>query len=94
MTLSTYIVGQTVEDIVRFIAAKVEGVDISPVFAYATKALLYIFPNLGAFDFKQYASHALTLPGSEILLLLLYATVYISIMLILSTVIFKKRDLA
>jgi ABC-type transport system involved in multi-copper enzyme maturation permease subunit len=94
LTLSTYIVGQTVEDIVRFIAAKVEGVDISPVIAYATKVILYIFPNLGAFDFKQYAAHGLSLPVTETLLLFLYAAVYISIMLLLSTAMFKNRDLA
>lgn len=94
MTLSTYIVGQSVEDVVRFIAAKVEGVEISPIISYTTNALLYIFPNIGAFDFKQYASHALTLPLNEIMLLCLYATVYIAIMLLLSTAKFKNRDLA
>lgn len=94
MTLSTYIVGQTVEDIVRFINAKVEGVEISPLVDYATTALLYIFPNIGAFDIKHYASHGLSLPVTQMLLLSVYAAVYISIMLLLSTALFRKRDLA
>lgn len=94
MTISTYIVGQTVEDIVRFINAKVAGVEISPLIDHATTVLLYVFPNIGAFDIKHYAAHGLAIPVNLMLLLSVYAIVYISIMLLLSTAIFRKRDLA
>lgn len=94
LVLSTYLVGQTVEDIVRFFNSNIPGVYISPVFNYATKAILYTFPNLGAFDFKQYAAHDLAIPFGEVALLLLYAGFYISLMLFLATIVFKRRDLA
>lgn len=92
LILSTYIIGQTVEDIVRFIAARVEGVDISPAIEHTTHFILYIFPNLGAFDIKHLAAHQLTSPPSELIILAVYGLAYISIMLLATNFFFQKRD--
>lgn len=93
LTICTYLVGQTVETIVRFIAAKFSGISISPLIDYATQGIMYIFPNLGAFDYKQHATHGLPIQLSEMTFLCLYGAVYISIMLLLSMLVFGKRDL-
>jgi ABC-type transport system involved in multi-copper enzyme maturation permease subunit len=93
LTLSTYVIGQTVEDMVHFISLKVPGVEISPLVQIAVKASLYAFPNLAAFDLKQQAAHSLGFHFEELALLLLYGSCYISIMLLITIAIFKRRDL-
>lgn len=93
LTLSTYIIGHSVEDVVRFMNLKNTGVDISPVIQTTAKAILYVFPNLAAFDLKQQAAYSLPVVSQEIILLGLYGFSYISIMLFLAIFFFKRRDL-
>ena len=93
LTLSTYIIGHSVEDMVRFMDLKITGVDISPAVQGTVKAALYIFPNLAGFDLKQQAAYSLPIPTNEITLLCLYGLSYISIMLFLAIFFFKRRDL-
>ena len=94
LTLATYLIGQTVEDIVRFIALQIPGAEVSTLTQKTVQATLYLFPNLAAFDFKQQAAHGLAIPLPEIALLVVYGTAYITVMLVLAIVIFQKRDLA
>lgn len=94
LTLATYIIGQTVEDIVRFVALDLEGVDISPLTEKTAQVAMYVFPNFAAFDFKQYAAHGLPVPLFEIVILCLYGPAYILVMLLLAIVIFQRRDLS
>ncbi len=93
LTLSTYIIGHSVEDVVRFMNLKNTGVEISPMIQATAKAVLYIFPNLAAFDLKQQAAYSLPFVSQEITLLGLYGLSYISIMLFLAIFFFKRRDL-
>lgn len=93
LILSTYLIGQTLEEIVRFIASKVKGVTISPVIDIVTQVAMYIFPNLGAFDFKSFAAHGLPIPMMEAFILCVYAVAYISIMLLMAIFFFRNRDL-
>ena len=93
LTLSTYVIGHSVEDIVRFMDLNVTDADISAPIQATVKTALYIFPNLAAFDLKQQAAYSLPLDSREISLLCLYALSYISIMLFLTIFFFKKRDL-
>ncbi|WP_419174906.1 ABC transporter permease [Desulfosediminicola sp.] len=93
LTLSTYLIGHTAEDMVRFMIMRNTAESFTPAIEYTVKAALYIFPNLASFDLKLLSAHSLALPFDEISLLVLYASAYISIMLILAIRFFQRRDL-
>lgn len=93
LTFSTYVVGQSVEDMVHFMSLKNPDVEISSTVQIAVKAALYIFPNLAAFDLKQQAAYSLSFNYQELFFLLLYGSCYIIIMLITSILVFRRRDL-
>ncbi len=94
LTLSTYIIGQSVEDLVRFMEVQSSNVYISPIVKFVLQGVLYIFPNLAAFDLKQQAAHGLSIPAGEMLTLSLYGCAYITVMLTLATIFFNRRDLS
>jgi ABC-type transport system involved in multi-copper enzyme maturation permease subunit len=93
LTLATYVIGQSVEELVRFIAAKAAGVSISPFVEYMVNATMYIFPNLSAFDLKHQAAYGLSISPKHIFFLILYAVTYITIMLLFAKTAFRARDL-
>ena len=93
LTLSTYLIGHSVEDVVRFISLKIKGVEIALSTELTAKLALYVFPNLAAFDLKQRAAYNLLTPLPEIVTLTFYGVVYIALMLLLTTVFFQRRDL-
>lgn len=94
LAIATYLIGQTSEDLVRFMSLENSGVTISPLTQKTVTAALYTFPNLAAFDFKHQAGYGLFISSQEIVFALFYALAYISAMLILSMLIFSKRDLS
>ncbi|MCL7488662.1 MAG: ABC transporter permease [Desulfobulbaceae bacterium] len=93
LTLATYVVGQTVEDLVHFVSAQLPGVDISPTVKKVIHVTLYIFPNLAAFDFKQQAAHGLAISFQEVSLVTVYGFAYVTAILIIAVLYFNKRDL-
>jgi ABC-type transport system involved in multi-copper enzyme maturation permease subunit len=93
LTLSTYVIGQTVEDMVHFLSVKGPEVEISVIAQFAVKAALYIFPNLAAFDLKHQAAYSLNFNYQELFYLATYGICYITIMLLVSILVFKRRDL-
>ncbi len=94
LTLSTYIIGQSAENLVRFINMRGEEVHISPLVQSVVNGVLYIFPNLSAFDLKQLAAHGLNITVPEGLYLVCYAVSYSTVILILTIFLFNKRDLS
>lgn len=93
LTISCYFIGHSVEDVVRFLSLKIDSAHISPFTEWTAKSALYIFPNLAAFDLKQKAVYSLPIPLAEIFFLGVYGLVYITIMLILASFFFRRRDL-
>lgn len=94
LTLSTYVIGHSAEDMVRFMELQIDNINISLATQTTVKAALYIFPNLAAFDLKQQAAYGLLIPQREIAFLCLYGFFYISIILSLAIFFFKRRDLS
>ncbi|MDH5525320.1 MAG: ABC transporter permease subunit [Desulfobulbaceae bacterium] len=94
LTLSTYFIGQTIEEMVRFISSPPPGVNFSPLFKTVIQGILYVFPNLAAFDLKLQAAHGIIAAGESILYLGLYAGSYITVIISLAILFFNKRDLA
>lgn len=93
LTLATYCIGETVADMVRFIASKVPGVTITPMVAKTVTAAMYFFPNLAAFDLKLAAAHGLAIPAADVLFLAAYGIAYCAAVLSLAILIFQRRDL-
>jgi ABC-type transport system involved in multi-copper enzyme maturation permease subunit len=93
LVIATYIIGHTMEDLVRFMSSPPPGVEISPVVLKTLTAALYIFPNLAAFDLKLAAAHGLMASGREIVFLLTYGLGYTAAALCLAILFFQRRDL-
>ncbi|OEU66192.1 MAG: hypothetical protein BA863_12765 [Desulfovibrio sp. S3730MH75] len=93
LTFSTYLIGQMIDDVVRFVESPPPGAVISSSVHNAAQVIQYIFPNLAAFDHKLTASHGLLIPLDQFSILSLYAAVYIIATLTLSIFIFSRRDL-
>jgi ABC-type transport system involved in multi-copper enzyme maturation permease subunit len=93
LAIATYIIGNTMEELVRFMTTPPPGVEISPVVQKTLTAALYIFPNLAAFDLKLAAAHGLMASGGEILFLLAYGVGYTVAALCLAIFFFQRRDL-
>lgn len=94
LTISTYVIGQTIEEIVRFMSVNTPGVHFSPLFKQAVLFLLYIFPNLASFDLKQQAAHGLMVSTQHLMLLCGYGLTYLTVVLTLTIIFFSRRDLA
>lgn len=96
LTLFSYLIGQTIDDVVRFLAVEIHttGIEISNTVRYAVKAAQYLFPNLSAFDVKLQAAHGIMIPLTEIAFLSLYGAAYICTVLAVSLLIFNRRDFA
>jgi len=93
LTIASYLIGQTIDDIVMFISAPNSGVPLSHSIKITISIAKYIFPNLAAFDFKQMAAHGLHIPWSDTITMTAYAMVYSITALSLAIIIFQRRDL-
>lgn len=94
LTIATYIIGHTAQDIVNFMNIEHTEVYISQVSGLLVKSILYIFPNFSSFDFKLAAAHGLLATTKNIVLLGLYSLSYSAIILVIAIFFFKKRDLS
>lgn len=94
LTLFTYLIGQTVDDVVRFLAYEINlsDAEVSNAVKLAVDAAQYIFPNLSAFDVKLQAAHGILIPFSDMAVLGLYGIGYIAAVLSVSVLILNRRD--
>jgi hypothetical protein len=49
-------------------------------------------PNLASFNLRAEAVHGIGVPARAVLLSLAYAAIYISILLVASVAVFRRRD--
>ncbi|SEA64793.1 ABC-type transport system involved in multi-copper enzyme maturation, permease component [Desulfuromusa kysingii] len=94
LTLFSYVIGHSIDDVVRFLQVEVTMIKISDSIRMTVDVVKYLFPNLAAFDLKSAAAHGLSIPFTDVLILTTYATAYIVVLLVLSTLFFNRRDLA
>lgn len=93
LTLFSYMIGQSVETVVRFLSLEQYQVSFSPIVRYVAEASLYVFPNLAAFDFQRQAAYGLAINPGEIMFALVYGLSYTAILLVLAVLFFSRRDL-
>jgi len=93
-SLSVYVTGQTIEEVVMFFKKEALVYNISsPVNQFVVEYLQYLFPNLSAFDIKMFASHGKLISLSHTFNLFGYAIVYAALLLFFASLIFNKREL-
>jgi len=93
LTLASYVIGQTIDDVVSFITTGNIDIPISPTLKHVVNTIQYIFPNLAAFDLKQLAAYGLSMPLQDSGFLTLYCLGYSTVVLSLAVFTFNRRDL-
>jgi ABC-type transport system involved in multi-copper enzyme maturation permease subunit len=94
LTISTYLIGQSADDIINFIKTEGNTLQISETVKMTINIVQYLFPNLAAFDYKMQAARGAVIPLNEVLLLTGYSTAYQTVILIIAMAFFRRRELS
>lgn len=93
LSLVSYFIGQNVENVKNIIhASKIWAQD--PVLTNLTEVVSWIFPNLAAFDLKTTAAYGLPVNADYLMWLALYGVSYAGICLVMTILVFQRRELA
>ncbi len=92
-TISTYIVGQTVEEVVQFIQSQAQEIQLTTAVKTVIEMTQYIVPNLSVYDLKIRAAHGLSIPFSYLLSITGYSLIYSAVLILLASIIFSRREL-
>ena len=87
LTFGLWVTGHFNADLRNFEAV----LDFAPL-VWVARALYYLLPNLAPFNIRAEVVHGVAVPGSQVLLTLAYAVVYIAILLAGAIAIFRRRD--
>lgn len=94
LTISSYLIGQSADDIIHFIKVEGSELHISQTVQITVDIAQYLFPNLAAFDYKMQAARGAVIPMNEILILTGYSFAYQAVALIIAIGIFRRRELS
>jgi len=93
LTIISYIIGMALNDVKALVEApQAVGITVSPVTVKVVQTAYYIFPNLSFFDIKTQAAHGLPVSPSYIIGVVGYGVVYITIVMTLAGLIFRKKE--
>ena len=93
LSACTYFIGQNVELLIKLLATQTPLENTKEIMLLAT-ALSWVFPNLAAFDLKTTAAYGLALDPVYLMWTLFYGVIYTALLLIFSSLIFNRRELA
>jgi len=93
-SMASYIVGISLEEVVFYLRtqAATEEVVASATLHHTLEVVTWLVPNFAAFDFKIEAAHGLALEWSRLWTSCGYGVLYICILLVLASLIFKRRE--
>jgi ABC-type transport system involved in multi-copper enzyme maturation permease subunit len=94
LTISSYLIGQSADDIIHFIKTEGNTLQISETVKTILNIVQYLFPNLAAFDYKMQAARGAVIPLNEVLLLTGYSAAYQTVILIIAMAFFRRRELS
>lgn len=93
LTIISYVIGQSISDVKALVEApQAAGITVSPVTVKLVQAAYYIFPNLSLFNIKTQAAHGLAIPHTYIFWTVLYGVIYISVVITIAALIFRKKE--
>jgi len=87
LTLGLWVAGHFNNDLRQF-----ENVMDAPAAAWVARGLYYVLPNLAPFDVKAEVVYGMPVAASHVGFTLVYAVVYISLLLTAAMAIFRRRD--
>lgn len=87
LTAGIWVAGQFGADLRNF-----DQVVRSPAAGALARGLYYVLPNFAAFDVKAQVVHGLPIGGQYLAVTLLYALVYIAMLITAAVLIFARRD--
>jgi ABC-type transport system involved in multi-copper enzyme maturation permease subunit len=85
-TLAVYVIGHLSADLKTF------GDKLETMGRGVVNALYYVMPNLERFNLKGHVTNHVDLPTTDLLLTLAYGLSYTGMLLLLSAMIFQRRD--
>ncbi len=85
-TLAIYVIGHLSADLKTF------GDKLETIGRGVVNALYYVMPNLERFNLKGHVTNHVDLPTTDLLLTLAYGLSYTAMLLVLSAMIFQRRD--
>lgn len=92
-TIAMYLTGNVTQEMYDYLQTEAAGQTLSPLVQNLAQIFYYLLPNFGAFDLQLQATYGLALSFPGILLTVLYASVYLTILLYLASMIFQRREL-
>ncbi|HXG87935.1 MAG TPA: ABC transporter permease subunit [Vicinamibacterales bacterium] len=87
LTLALWVAGHFNADLRNF-----QEVADSPAAIYVARVLYYVLPNLAPFNVKAEVVHGVAVSASHVGLTLVYALVYVAMLLVAAMAIFRRRD--
>lgn len=93
-SISTYIAGQTIEEVVLFLKTKhAADIALSKSVTLIIDVAQYLLPNLSVFDLKTQSAHAITISWNYLAAITCYSGAYSIVLLIMASLIFSRREL-
>jgi ABC-type transport system involved in multi-copper enzyme maturation permease subunit len=93
-SISTYIAGQTIEEVVLFLKTKhAADMVMSQGISIIIDIVQYILPNLSVFDLKVQSAHSMIISWDYIFAITCYSVTYSIALLIMASLIFSRREL-
>jgi ABC-type transport system involved in multi-copper enzyme maturation permease subunit len=87
LTLGLWVAGHFNADLRNF-----ENVVEVPALAWLLRVMYYVLPNLAPFDVKAEVVYGIPVSTAHVAYTLLYAVIYISILLLAALAVFRRRD--
>ncbi|AMV71812.1 hypothetical protein JCM30471_01280 [Desulfuromonas carbonis] len=93
-SLCVFIVGATIEEVVFYLrsAFAAKEMAFSVPLSNFIEVVSYLVPNLATFDFKTEAAHGLSLGWERLGVSFGYGTIYIVVLLLFASAIFRRRE--
>lgn len=92
-SVSMYIVGQTISEVVNYLSINSSGAEISQTVKVVIDTVKYIVPNLEVFDFKVISAHGLLIDSKEFFTVSSYGIIYSLLMLLFACIVFRKKEI-
>ncbi|MDY6990208.1 MAG: ABC transporter permease subunit [Thermodesulfobacteriota bacterium] len=93
LSILSYLIGHNVENVKNIISTSKMFAE-NPMLTRLTDFASWIFPNLAAFDLKTTAAYGLQVRAGYLTWVAIYGVSYIGICLVLTILIFQRRELA
>jgi len=93
LSIVSYFIGQNMENVKNIITSNKMFVD-NAVLTKVIDCVSWIFPNLAAFDLKTTAAYGLPVDAVYLIWVSMYGLSYIGICLVMTILIFQRRELA